>query len=52
MGDLGMVTNQSWDNILNNRTMSTGAETPSFLWSDDDHGEFRVKELFRERKPE
>lgn len=38
LGDLGMITNQSWENIMNNRTMSTGAETPTFLWSEDDHG--------------
>lgn len=31
-GDLGMLTNQSWESLRNNtRTVSTGAETPSFL---------------------
>lgn len=33
--------------------MSTGAETPSFFIEDDEnHGEFRVRELFREKQPE
>lgn len=49
-GDLGMIANESWEQLQNERTLSTGAETPffSFSRSDRDHLEdFRVRELFR-----
>lgn len=35
--------------------MSTGAETPSFIGSEDENrerGQIRLRELFREKKPE
>lgn len=39
MGDLGIFSIQSWENRGNNdRTMSTGAETPTFLLSEEDNG--------------
>lgn len=45
--------NTSWDHLLrNDGTMSTGAETPSFVFSENQEAEFRVRELFREKKPE
>lgn len=51
-----MVANDSWSHVQNNeRTLSTGAETPFFSFSREEYGpltEFRVRELFREKKPE
>ena len=46
------VWNKSWEHVRNDGTMSTGAETPSFVLSEFNNTEFRVRELFREKKPE
>ena len=32
-GDLGMIANDSWSQLQNERTLSTGAETPFFSFS-------------------
>ena len=51
-GELDVLSRKSWEHIRNDGTMSTGAETPSFIFSDNQHTQFRVRELFREKKPE
>lgn len=47
-GDVGALAIESFEQVRNDGTMSTGAETPSFFGSDDENiREFRVRELFR-----
>lgn len=47
-GDVGAIGIESFEQVRNDGTISTGAETPSFFGSEEDNmREFRVRELFR-----
>ena len=37
-GDLGMRANDSWSQLQNERTLSTGAQTPFFSFSRSERG--------------